>query len=277
MSLPDTQPKPIRNSENDNNILVSGIPFTNLPQDLYIPPNALCVFLETFSGPLDLLLYLIRKQNLNILDIPISKITAQYMEYIEIMRNVNLELAAEYLVMAAILTEIKSRLLLPKVQTENSEEVDPRTELIRKLQEYEKYKILSEQLDQLPRLERDYFLINANAQTLKTNIPTILPSVELNDLIKAFQAILARCKLSEHHKIQRDILSVRERMSQILTLIQKEKFTNFNNLFKTDEGRIGIVVTFIAILELLKQSAIELVQTELFGNIHIKKIMSSEL
>jgi len=243
----------------------------NLPEDLYIPPNALCVFLETFSGPLDLLLYLIKKQNLNILDIPIAKITLQYMEYIELMREFHLELAAEYLVMAAMLAEIKSRLLLPIPKATEVEAEDPRVELVRKLQEYERYKKLAENLDCLPRIERDNFIANVESLFLK-NSEVKLPEIKLESLVFAFQNLLSKAKLFEHHHIKRENLSIRERMSKILNTISKEKFITFEKLFKLEEGRLGIVVSFIAILELLKQASIEVVQNEPFAPIHLKLI-----
>jgi len=249
--------------------IVLGEPLTELPQDLYIPPNALKVFLETFTGPLDLLLHLIRKQNFNILDIPIAKITAQYMVYIELMKKTHLELAADYLVMAAMLAEIKSRLLLPTPKNLEDPEADPRIELIRRLQEYERYKKLAETLDTLPRLERENFLTNIETDFLKQT-PSTQPEVKLEALTKALKELLGKAKLFERHCIRRENLSVRERMTHILLKIQKEGFTNFHGLFKLEEGRIGVVVTFVAILELLKQASIEIVQTEMFGQIHVK-------
>lgn len=251
--------------------IVLGEPLTELPQDLYIPPNALKVFLETFTGPLDLLLHLIRKQNFNILDIPIAKITAQYMEYIELMIKTHLELAADYLVMAAMLAEIKSRLLLPAPKNMEDPEADPRIELIRRLQEYERYKKLAENLDTLPRLERENFLTHIDADFLKKT-PLAQPEVKLEFLTKALKDLLGKAKLFERHCIKLENLSVRERMSHILLKIQKEGFTHFHSLFKLEEGRMGVVVTFVAILELLKQTSIEIVQTEMFGQIHVKLI-----
>jgi segregation and condensation protein A len=250
--------------------MVLGEPLIDLPQDLYIPPNALKVFLESFSGPLDLLLYLIKKQNLNILDIPIARITTQYVEYIDLMQEFELELAAEYLLMAATLAEIKSRLLLPKPQETGNEEEDPRAELIRKLQEYEQYRKLAESIDALPRLERDISI--ALAETPPLTITRPLPEVKLDDLVSAFKEALERAKLFEHHHVRREIMSVRERMTQVLQQLQKEKFTAFSSLFKLEEGRIGVVITFVSLLELLKQSMIELVQTEPYGMIHVKAI-----
>lgn len=248
---------------------VLGQPWTDLPHDLYIPPNALRVFLETFSGPLDLLLYLIRKENINILDIPIAKVTAQYLEYIDLMKEFHLELAAEYLVMAAMLAEIKSRLLLPQPKISNEEEGDPRLELVRKLQEYERYKKLATELDTLPRLERDIFIAQADTSAL----PAIVqkpPEIKLDALLAAFQAVLARAKFFKHHQIAGELLSVEDRIRQIRSQVTNEKFVAFHALFKVEEGRLGVVVTFIAILELLKQAVIEMVQSEVFGTIHIR-------
>jgi segregation and condensation protein A len=254
--------------------LILGEPITDLPQDLYIPPNALRVFLETFTGPLDLLLYLIRKEDIDILDIPIAKITLQYLEYINLMQEFHLELAAEYLAMAAILAEIKSKLLLPKPKLDNLDEEDPRAELVRRLQEYEQFKKAAENLDALPRLERDIFLTSIETPKLPV-VTKIFPEVKLNNLVAAFREVLERSKLFEHHHIHPETLTVRERMSQILEQIKKEKFTTFYQLFKVTEGRMGVVITFIAILELLKQMMIEMVQNEPLGAIHVKAISIS--
>lgn len=249
--------------------VVLGEPLLDLPQDLYIPPNALRVFLESFSGPLDLLLYLIRKQNINILDIPVAKITAQYIEYIELMQQLHLDLAAEYLVMAATLAEIKSKLLLPRPILEEEEE-DPRAELARRLKEYERYKIAAENLDQLPRLQRDIFLVSADFPEFTQAQPP--PQIQLDELFTAFKEVMQRAATLLHHQIKRESLSVRERMSRILTTLQTDKFVNFNHLFTLPEGRQGIVVTLIAILELLRQSMIEMVQVEPFAPIYLKAI-----
>lgn len=249
--------------------LVLGEPLLDLPQDLYIPPNALRVFLESFSGPLDLLLYLIKKQNLNILDIPVAKITAQYVEYIELMQKLHLDLAAEYLVMAATLAEIKSKLLLPRPVLEQEEE-DPRAELARRLKEYERYKMAAENLDQLPRLQRDIFLVSTDLPEFSQARP--LPQMHLDELFDAFKEVMQRAATLLHHQIKRESLSVRERMSHILTTLQTNKFVNFNQLLTRQEGRQGIVVTLIAILELLRQSMIEMVQLEPFAPIYLKAI-----
>ncbi|MBS0358317.1 MAG: segregation/condensation protein A [Proteobacteria bacterium] len=248
--------------------IVEGKPFITMPDDLYIPPDALEVILETFEGPLDLLLYLIKKQNLDILNIPIALITRQYMEYVDIMKELKLELAAEYLVMAAMLAEIKSRLLLPQVKNEEGEEVDPRAELIRRLQEYERYKKAAEDLEQLPQQGRDVFL--AIAETPPLDVPRVLPPVELKELLHAFKQVLIRAELNASHHVQKEVLSIRERMTQVLTKLQHSGYIGFVHLFPQTEGRMGVVVTFIAILELMKQSLIEIIQTESFGSIHIK-------
>jgi segregation and condensation protein A len=250
--------------------LVRGEPYTTLPQDLYIPPDALKVFLETFEGPLDLLLYLIKRQNLDILDIPIAKVTRQYIEYIELMGELQLELVADYLVMAAMLAEIKSRLLLPRPAHEAENEEDPRAELVRRLQEYEQIKQAAQDLDQLPQQGRDVFLVTAEPPPVSSEKP--LPTVELSELILALKQVMQRVKLTAHHHIQREALSIRERMSNILGQIQSEKFTDFNSFFNLDEGRMGVVVTFMAILELLKQSLIEMVQAEPFSPIHVRAV-----
>jgi segregation and condensation protein A len=247
--------------------VVRGQPVIELPQDLYIPPDALEVFLETFEGPLDLLLYLIRKQNLEILDIPIAQITRQYMSYIELMQVAKLELAAEYLVMAAVLAEIKSRMLLPRPAEEEDEE-DPRAELVRRLQEYERYRKAAEELNQRPRVGREIHL----AVIAFTGKPAVQPQpkVTLTDLLDSFKRVLERAELYRHHHVLRERLSVRERMTQILARIEGEKFVSFEELFNPAEGRLGVVVTFIAVLELLKEALLELVQQEPFAPIHVK-------
>jgi segregation and condensation protein A len=249
--------------------LVEGEPLATLPEDLYIPPDALEVFLETFEGPLDLLLYLIKKQNLDILHIPIAQITRQYMEYIDLMQEMRLELAAEYLVMAAMLAEIKSRMLLPKpVTAEGEEEEDPRAQLIRQLQEYEQFKTAAERLDELPRWERDVWPINLPTPEIVVEQP--LPEVQLVELLRAFHRVLLRAEKRAHHQIQRESLSVRERMTAILDRVQHAEFTSFDQLFSYEEGRAGVVVTFIAILELIKQTLIEIVQNAPFSPIYVK-------
>jgi segregation and condensation protein A len=248
---------------------VGGQPFTKIPHDLYIPPDALEVFLEAFEGPLDLLLYLIQRQNLNILDIPIADITRQYMEYLELMQELRLELAAEYLVMAAWLAEIKSRLLLPRPATAEAEELDPRAELIRRLQEYERFQQAARTLDTLPRLERDLF--TASAEPVYRDIVRTPPPVGLAELLDALREVMTRAELFTRHSIHRETLSVRERMSQVLEQLDALRFTAFTALFRPEEGRRGLVVTFMAILELLREALLELVQTEPFAQIHVRR------
>jgi segregation and condensation protein A len=247
---------------------VNGEPYPELPQDLYIPPDALEVFLETFEGPLDLLLYLIKRQNLNILDIPIADITRQYMDYLALMQELRLELAAEYLVMAAMLAEIKSRLLLPRPTTGESQEDDPRAQLVRRLQEYERFKQAAEKLDALPRLERDVFI--ASAELLHREIRQTPPPVSLTDLLAALREVLQRAELYSHHRVSREPLSVRERMSRILERMDALHFTPFSTLFTPEEGRPGVVVTLLALLELIREALLELVQAEPFAPIHVR-------
>jgi segregation and condensation protein A len=247
--------------------LVAGEPLTVMPKDLYIPPDALEVFLEAFEGPLDLLLYLIKRQNIDILDIPIFDITKQYVEYIEMMQVMRIEIAGEYLVMAAMLAEIKSRMLLPR-PTESEEEDDPRAELIRRLQEYERFKQAAEDIDELPRMERDIFMAKAALPELHHDRP--LPEVDLRELLLAFKDAMARADMFSHHQIQREALSVRERMSLVLSKISADGFTDYTTLFSIEEGRRGVVVTLLAILELVKGQLIDMVQSEPYSPIHIK-------
>ncbi len=248
--------------------LVNGEPMHAMPLDLYIPPEAMEVFLQAFSGPLDLLLYLIKRNNLDILDIPIAEITRQYVEYIELMTVIRLELAAEYLVMAATLAEIKSRMLLPRPASAEEED-DPRAELVRRLQEYEQIKNASEQLDQIPRLERDTFTVSVDLPDL--NIDRPLPEVDLRELILAFKDVLRRVDLQTSHLIEREALSIRERMTIILDELNDVDFKPFVGFFKTSEGRSGLVVTFIAMLELIRESLIEMAQSEAFAPIYLRK------
>ncbi|MCP4127407.1 MAG: segregation/condensation protein A [Gammaproteobacteria bacterium] len=248
--------------------VVQGSPWTTLPKDLYIPPDALEVFLDAFEGPLDLLIYLIKRQNLDILDIPIAKITAQYMEYVDLMKELRLELAAEYLVMAAMLAEIKSRMLLPRQEEVEGEEDDPRAELIRRLQEYERYKQAAEDLDGLPRLGRDKF--QADAEMQHKSVEQKLPDVDLKEMLLALRDVMHRADMFTRHHIQMEPLSVRERMSLVLGALNSETFTDFTDLFEVKEGRLGVVVTLLAILELIKDSLIVLVQADPFGPIHMK-------
>lgn len=248
--------------------IVEGEPVTQLPQDLYIPPFALEVFLEAFEGPLDLLLYLIRRQNLDVLNIPIAEITTQYVQYIELMKELQLELAGEYLLMAAMLAEIKSRMLLPRVGGEDDEEADPRAELVRRLQEYERYKQAATDLDEVPRLERDFQ--QASAEVVEKFVVTRLPDLTLKELLLAFREVLTRAEMLAHHHIRREPLSVRQRMSEVLLKVQAGTFADFKDLFDPAEGRMGVTVTFLALLELLKEVLIELVQTEPYAPIHVR-------
>jgi len=248
---------------------VRGEPLLELPRDLYIPPQALEVVLESFEGPLDLLLYLIRRQNLDILDIPIAEITRQYMEYVELMRELRLELAAEYLVMAAMLAEIKSRMLLPRPAAPQDEEEDPRAELIRRLQEYEQFKQAAGDLDALPRVGRDLFPLRVQAP--RDDRPPPRPRVGVADLLGALQEVLRRARLEEHHHVQREELSVRERMTRVLDRIaEAEDGVAFTSLFTLEEGRRGVVVTFLALLELLKLGLLECIQSTPFGPIQVR-------
>ena len=248
--------------------VVEGEPVTELPRDLYIPPHALKVFLEAFEGPLDLLLYLIRRQNLDILDIPIAEVTAQYTRYIELMQDMQFELAGEYLVMAATLAEIKSRMLLPRPPGDSDEEEDPRAELVRRLQEYERFKAAAEDIDALQRLERDTAQATAKVDGKQT--VTKPPEVDLRELLLAFHDALRRADLYSHHQVQRERLSVRERMSQILDTLENTGFTEFSRLFDPAEGRPGLTVTFLAILELIKEATVDVVQNELYGPIYLR-------
>ena len=253
---------------------VQGEALTTLPKDLYIPPDALEVFLEAFEGPLDLLLYLIRRQNLDILDIPIAEITRQYMDYIELMKDLKLELAAEYLVMAAMLAEIKSRMLLPRpVETEDEE--DPRAELIRRLQEYERYKHAAEDIEQMPRVGRDVFPVALQAP--EKQVVRKPPEISLQELLIAAKEAMTRAEMFSHHHIQMEPLSVRERMSAVLDRVSSHEFTPFTALFRPEEGRMGVVVSLLAVLELIKESLIELVQAECFAPIHIRAVGSGEI
>ena len=247
---------------------VAGKAVTDIPKDLYIPPEALEVFLEAFEGPLDLLLYMIKRQNIDILDINVAEITDQYIAYVELMEASQFELAAEYLVMAAMLAEIKSRILLPRSSEEEEDEEDPRALLILRLQEYERYREVAECVDELPRMYRDIFQGSAQPPELERTMPK--PEVELEEILMAFAEVLRRADLNESHHIQRQNLSTRERMSQILLRVSAEHFTPLMSLLMKDEGRQGVVVTFLAIMELIKESLVELSQTEDFGPIHIK-------
>lgn len=248
--------------------MVKGQAVLDLPKDLYIPPDAMKVFLEAFEGPLDFLLYLIRKQNIDILDIPVAAVTRQYMEYIDLMQELSLELAAEYLVMAAILAEIKSRMLLPKQNDLESEEDDPRAELIKRLQEYEQYKQAAEEMSQLPQEDRDIFVVHIDDSQIDVKKP--LPQVTIQDLVQALCEVLKRAELHASHAVQMEALSIREKMSHILASLQTKEHFAFDQLFKIEEGRMGIVVTFLAMLELLKESLIEMIQAAAFAPIYLK-------
>jgi chromatin segregation and condensation protein Rec8/ScpA/Scc1 (kleisin family) len=249
--------------------IVNGEPVTQMPRDLYIPPQAMEVFLEAFEGPLDLLLYLIRRQNLNILDIPLAEITRQYMKYIEVMTELQLELAGEYMVMAATLAEIKSRMLLPrpKVAQDGNEE-DPRAELVRRLQEYERFKRAAEGIDALHRLERDVWPTSAELKDRK--VVRLLPQVTLQEMLLAFKDVVVRSEMFAHHHIQRERLSVRARMADILSTLEHSSFVEFIRLFRPEEGRMGITVTFVAILELVREGLIDIVQAEPFAPLHVR-------
>ncbi len=248
--------------------LVQGQPVTEIPHDLYIPPDALEVILEAFEGPLDLLLYLIRRQNLDILDIPITEITEQYIEYIGMLQDAQFELAAEYLVMAAMLAEIKSRMLLPRPGSHEGEDADPRAELVRRLQEYERFKQAAEDLDELPRAGRDFALTEAFVEDRSSVRQPV--QVELRELLCALKDVISRAELFTSHQITQEPLSVRERMSRIVSLLRENPYLEFNQLFDPEEGRRGVVVSFLALMELTREQLVELIQNKPFGQIYIK-------
>ena len=250
--------------------IVDGEQITELPKDLYIPPVALQVFLDAFEGPLDLLLYLIRKQNLDILDIPIADITQQYVDFINLMKELELELAGEYLLMAAMLAEIKSRLLLP-IFEEIEDEEDPRAELVRRLLEYERYRKVSEEINELDRVERDIY--PSSVETAQFEQPLVLPDIQLKELVISFQEVLKKAEMFSTLHFTKEPLSVKERMIKILEKIENEDFVRFEDLFDLKEQKIGLVVTFLAILELMKELLIEIVQAEEFGTIHVKTLI----
>jgi segregation and condensation protein A len=252
------------NKRSSKDLLGSSI--NEAPKDLYIPPNALEIFLEAFEGPLDLLLYMIKRQNLNILEINVAEITHQYMSYINLMEAMQLELVSEYLLMAAMLAEIKSRMLLPKEK--EIEEDDPRASLILRLQEYERFKRVAEDIDHLPRLERDNFIATAEDPDMK--IIKKYPEVAIQEILFAMSRVLQRIDMHEHHKIKLDMISTRERMSRILSSLSSENFIPFNNLFDLNEGRAGVIGTFLALMELIRESMVEIVQSESYAPIHIK-------
>jgi len=247
---------------------INGDPYLEIPKDLFIPPEALRVFLASFEGPLDLLLYLIKRQNIDILNIPMLEITRQYIEYIDLMTRAQFDLAAEYLVMAAMLIEIKSRMLLPRSKDALEEEDDPRAELIRRLQIYEQFKQAAVALDALPRMGRDQF--HAKAELIEFVSHHAPPEVALVDVLEAFKSVLQRAKMFTHHHIQRESLSVRERMSSILACLTTETFTEFHTLFEFHEGRLGVITAFLAILELKKAMVIELVQNAPFAGVYVR-------
>lgn len=249
--------------------LMYGKAITKLPDDLYIPPDALEVFLEAFEGPLDLLLYLIKRQNLDILDIPVAQITTQYMQYVELMKSLNFELAAEYLVMAAMLGEIKSRMLLPRPKVEEGEdENDPRAELIRRLQEYERFKKAAEDIEALPRMERDFWDVKAKRPDYTRERAE--PDVDIKEMLLALKDVMHRADMFESHHVSREKLSTRERMADVLDRLRNGEFVPFFTLFRPEEGRAGVVVTFIAILELIKSSLVEVIQSEPYAPLHLK-------
>lgn len=260
--------KPAANADIAPLATIKGQAITDLPKDLYIPPDAMKVFLKTFEGPLDFLLYLIRKQNIDILDIPIASVTKQYMEYIDIMQDLTLELAAEYLVMAAILAEIKSRMLLPRQMDPENPESDPRILLVERLKEYERFKRAAEDLDQLQREERDTFNIKVDASLIE--VEKRLPDTTINELLRAYADVMKRVMLNASHQIQMDTLSVREKMTYILELLQQKDHYQFTELFSFAEGRLGVVVTFLAFLELLKQGLLEFVQASPYAPIYVQ-------
>ena len=249
--------------------VVNGEPISQLPRDLYIPPQALEVFLEAFEGPLDLLLYLIRRHNLDILDIPLAEITRQYMQYIELMHDLQLELAGEYLVMAATLAEIKSRMLLPRPRLAEDGDEDPRAELVRRLREYERFKRAAAEIDALPRLERDVW--PTSAELKERQLLRTLPQIALQEMLVAFKEVVVRAEMFAHHHIQRERLSVGERMSEILAILGGSAgFVPFQQLFRPAEGRMGVTITFAAILELMREGLIDIVQAQAYAPLHVR-------
>lgn len=247
--------------------VIAGEPLAELPQSLYIPPNALRVFLDLFEGPLDFLLYLIKRQNIDILNLPIAKISEQYMQYIDLMRHLQLDLASEYLVMAAILAEIKSRMLLPR-SPEHEEEEDPRAELVRRLLEYQRFKTAAESIDRLPRLGRDFEWAQSDVGNIDR--PKIYPSVKMEEVLMAFQEVLYRLDLRRHHHIQREPLSVRERTANILRLLSEYETIHFEQCFSHEEGRAGLVVSLLSVLEMMRSKIIEVLQAEPCGRIQLR-------
>jgi segregation and condensation protein A len=273
-SFAKPEPAPVQQEEMPFAV-VQGQPYTRMPLDLYIPPDALEVFLDAFEGPLDLLLYLIRRQNLDVLDIPIAEITRQYMAYIELLDEMQFELAAEYLVMAAILAEIKSRMLLPRPSAEGGEEEDPRAELVRRLQEYERFKQAAEDLESLPRAERDFAVLEAWVEERK--VISIPPEIDLKDMLLALRDVLNRAELFTHHQVRNEPLSVRERMGAIIDRLRDRPYLEFPEFFTVEEGRMGVIVTFLALMELLREHLVDMVQNKPFGLIYIKRPGASEV
>jgi segregation and condensation protein A len=267
LALPTPAPAPIAGAPAALVAKVRGEPFTDLPLDLYIPPDALEVFFETFEGPLDLLLYLIRKANIDILDIPMARLTEQYMEYVEVMRTKNLELAAEYLVMAAMLMQIKSRMLLPQPALPGEEEEDPRAGLVRRLLEYEKVRLAAQKLDALPQLGRDFLAVEV---WIEQTLAQRLPRVSVADLQEAWRALLVRAKMTQHHRVTREELSVREHMSLILRRLRGGGFAEFSDLFEPTRGAPVLIVNFLAVLELVRESLLEVTQSEPYASIYVK-------
>ena len=260
-------------SENISLALLDGSPMKEFPKDLYIPPDALRVFIELFEGPLDLLLYLVRRQNIDILEIEVAEITKQYIDYINLMEALEIDLAGEYLAMAAMLTEIKSRMLLPRVEDDQEEE-DPKEELIRRLQEYEEIKCAAGVIERLPRVERDIHLLSVEKPVIEEDIPEV--DVDLKEVLIAFSSVLRRAEMFSKHQIEYETLSVRDSMASILTKLNLQNgYLSFYNLFETDSGRMEIIVNFLALMELLRESLIDLVQTEAYSEIHIKVVNSA--
>ena len=277
MTVPSSVPAPDAASARQQEMplaVVQGQPVLQLPQDLYIPPDALEVILEAFEGPLDLLLYLIRRQNLDILDIPVAEITRQYVAYIEVMHELRFELAAEYLVMAAILAEIKSRMLLPRPPSEEGLEEDPRADLVRRLQEYERFKQAAEDLDALPRQDRDTSAASAFVpDRAAVRLP---PPVDLKEMLLALHDVFKRAELFTQHAIKRDALSVRQRMGELLERMADGVFHRFESLFTVEEGKLGVVVTFLGLLTLAKEQLVDIVQEGPLQPIYVKSLASGE-
>jgi segregation and condensation protein A len=269
-ATPTTQPHLAPQQQEMPLAVVHGQPLLQIPQDLYIPPDALEVILDAFEGPLDLLLYLIRRQNLDILDIPVAEITRQYVDYINVMRDLRFELAAEYLLMAAILAEIKSRMLLPRPVSEDGDEADPRAELVRRLQEYERFKQAAEDIDALPRQDRDTTPVQAFVPDRA--VVKLPPPVDLREMLLALHDVLKRAELFGGHHIRREALSVRQRMGEVLQRLDDGRFHRFESLFTAEEGRLGVLVTFLSLLELAKEQLLDIVQDAPLAPIYVKSL-----